>query len=103
MAHVVAIAPNKAVYTATTVAGGWTGAVMNWAGAQKAVCILKVKRDGRTDQPTDRRTDRPTDRPTQWVIGRVTRDKNYVTGSALFPPIIRCVVYSDSVKNFEKN
>ena len=30
---------NKAVYTATPVAGGWAGAVMIWAGA---VMMLKI-------------------------------------------------------------
>ena len=48
---------NKAVYTATCVAGGWAGAVM-------PICTLKAKLDG------------PTNRPTEWVIGRVARDKN---------------------------
>ena len=64
---------NKAVYTATPVAGGWAGAVMcwagaviswagaviswagavmSWAGAEKAVRILKAKA-------------LPTNRPTQ--------------------------------------
>ena len=49
---------NKAVYTATPVAGGWAGAVMSWAGvvmswagAVKAARILKVK-VWPTDRPT---------------------------------------------------
>ena len=44
---------NKAVYMATLVAGGWAGAVMSWAGAVKAVRILKTKVK-RTDRPPDR-------------------------------------------------
>ena len=46
---------NKAVYTATPVAGGWAGAViswagavMSWAGAVMTVRILKTKSDGPT-------------------------------------------------------
>ena len=38
---------NKAVYTAASVAGGWAGGVMSWAGAVmnlgRAVGIQKVK------------------------------------------------------------
>ena len=34
---------NKAVYTATLVAGGWAGAVMSWAGAVMTIRVLKVK------------------------------------------------------------
>ena len=66
---------NKAVYTTASVAGGWAGAVLTWAGAltpmkysylnlstfKKLKNAKKVKCDG----PTDRRTDRRTDGPTQ--------------------------------------
>ena len=46
---------NKAVYTATCVAGGW-------AGAEMPICTPKAKQYRRTDRPTDQPTDRPTDR-----------------------------------------
>ena len=86
---------NKAVYTATPVAGGWAGAVMSWAGAVMSWAgaltsmiysylhfstfkQLKNAKKAKCDR-TDRQTDRPTDRPTQWLIGRVARDKNLLS------------------------
>ena len=61
---------NKAGYTATLVACGWAGAVLEKVTrasgqepyAQKAQKRRKSKKG--TDQPTDRPTNRPTDRPT---------------------------------------
>ena len=52
----------------------WAGAVMIWAGAVKAACILKLKARP-ADRPTGRPTDRQTDQPTLCFIGRVARDK----------------------------
>ena len=68
---------NKAVYTTTSVAGGWAGAVMSWAGAVliwAGACsntnfptlkmpknAEKAKWDRRTDRRTDGRTDRHSD------------------------------------------
>ena len=96
---------NKAVYTTTSVAGGWAGAIVSWAGAlliwAEAVLIWvgacsninfptlnmpknakKAKCDRPTDQRTDRRTngrtDGRTDRPTRSLIGRVARDKKNI-------------------------
>ena len=64
------ILKNKAGYTATLVACGWTGAVLEKVTrasgqepyAQKAQKRRKSKKG--TDQPTDRPTDRPTNPPT---------------------------------------
>ena len=52
---------NKAVYT-TTVAGGWEGAEMIWAGACSNTIFptLKMPKNSKKAK-CDRQTDRPTD------------------------------------------
>ena len=78
---------NKALYTTTSVAGSWLGAVMSWAGAvmiwaggvliwagacsntnfptRKMPKNAKKKKQSVTDRWTDGWTDGQTDRPTR--------------------------------------
>ena len=61
---------NKAVYTATPVAGGWVGAVMSWAGALTSMKysylnfssfkLLNNAKKVKCGGPTDGRTEQPT-------------------------------------------
>ena len=59
---------NKAVYTTAPVAGGWAGAVMNWAGACSntnfpTLNMPKNAKKAKCDRPTDGPTDTVTYRP----------------------------------------
>ena len=67
---------NKAVYTATPVAGGWAGAVMSWEGAVMTLAgvltsmnytylnFSTFKQLKNAKEAKSHRTDRPTDRQT---------------------------------------
>ena len=66
---------NKAGYTATSVACGWAGAViellehLDKSGEAKDRKNIKKVKWGPTDRPTDQPTDQPTDRRTDGQSG----------------------------------
>ena len=62
-------ATNKAVYTASLVAGGW-------AGAENLKNSFVT--DGRTDRRTDRRTDGPTDQKVAYRVACLRPKKNLI-------------------------